>query len=342
MSRRRSSSTKAKRIAKGWGSSPPFFVVVGDGEMEPFWLAVASGLFRLASASPCGIIAGRWKVAGSHSLHCRSPHGVLDLERNGIMQNDRIRLQKYLSECSVASRRKAEELIEQGKVKINGRIAILGDKVSPREDVVTVAGRRIRREKGSRYYLMLYKPRGFVTTMHDEMGRRCVADLLDDVPVRVYPVGRLDRDSEGLLLCTNDGDFANRMMHPSGHVPKTYRVTVRPPVSAQQLDALRAGVVIDGRPTAPCEVDPLVEEDARVVLRVVLQEGRNRQIRKMCEAVGLEVTRLKRTAVGSLTLGMLPQGKWRELTEQEVRSLISESKHALPPGQKGGLRKNLR
>lgn len=257
------------------------------------------------------------------------------------MQNDRIRLQKYLSECSVASRRKAEELIEQGKVKINGHVARLGDKVSPREDVVTLAGRRIKREKGSRYYLMLHKPRGFVTTMHDEMGRRCVADLLDDVPVRVYPVGRLDRDSEGLLLCTNDGDFANRMMHPSGHVPKTYRVTVRPPVRAQQLDTLRAGVAIDGRPTAPCEVDVLFEEDSRVVLRVVLQEGRNRQIRKMCEAVGLEVTRLKRTAVGSLTLGMLPQGKWRELTEQEVRSLISESKHALTSDPNGGLRKKL-
>lgn len=243
------------------------------------------------------------------------------------MQDDRIRLQKYLSECSVASRRKAEELIEQGKVKVNGRIAHLGDKVSPRADVVTVGSKRIVREKGGRMYIMLHKPRGFVTTLSDEMGRRCVADLLDDVPARVYPVGRLDRDSEGLLLCTNDGDFANRMMHPSGHVPKTYRVTVRPPVNENQLDRLRTGVVIDGRTTSPCEVAVLAEEEGRVVLRVILQEGRNRQIRKMCEEVGLEVARLKRTAVGSLTLGMLPQGKWRELSDQEVRNLISESKH---------------
>ncbi len=250
------------------------------------------------------------------------------------MKDDRIRLQKYLSECSVASRRKSEELIEQGKVKINGHPARLGDKVSPRSDVVTVGGQRIVRPKGNRVYIMLHKPRGFVTTMSDEMGRRCVADLLDDAPARVYPVGRLDRDSEGLLLCTNDGDFANRMMHPSGHVPKTYRVTVRPPVSDEQLDRLRTGVVIDGRPTAPCEVSILADEDSRVVLRVILQEGRNRQIRKMCEEVGLEVARLKRTAVGSLTLGMLPQGKWRELSENEVRDLISESKHGAPGGRK--------
>ncbi len=258
------------------------------------------------------------------------------------MQDDRIRLQKYLSECSVASRRKAEELIEQGKVKVNGRVAHLGDKVSPRADVVTVGSRRIVRERGGRMYLMLHKPRGFVTTMSDEMGRRCVADLLDDVPVRVYPVGRLDRDSEGLLLFTNDGDFANRMMHPSGHVPKTYRVTVRPPVREEQLDALRSGVVIEGRATAPCEVTVLSEEDARVVLRVILQEGRNRQIRKMCEAVGLEVARLKRTAVGSLTLGMLPQGKWRELSEQEVRTLISDSKHPKAGENSKKFRKNHR
>ena len=258
------------------------------------------------------------------------------------MQDDWIRLQKYLSECSVASRRKAEELIEQGKVKVNGHVAKLGDKVSPRDDVVTLSGRRIQREKGGRIYLMLHKPRGFVTTMNDEMGRRCVADLLDDVPARVYPVGRLDRESEGLLLCTNDGDFANRMMHPSGHVVKTYRVTVRPPVRTEQLDAMRAGVVVDGRATAPCEIDVLAEEESRVVLRVLLQEGRNRQIRKMCEAVGLEVARLKRTAVGSLSLGMLPQGKWRELTEQEVRALISDSKHTPASRPKGNLRKNHR
>ena len=145
-----------------------------------------------------------------------------------------------------------------------------------------------------------------------------------------------------MLLCTNDGEFANRMMHPSGHVTKTYRVTVRPPVSEAQLDEMSAGIVIDGRKTAPCEIAVLAQEEARVVLRVKLEEGRNRQIRKMCEAVGLEVARLKRTAVGSLSLGMLPQGKWRELSEQEVRTLISESKHAQEKQNGPTLRKNRR
>ncbi len=232
-----------------------------------------------------------------------------------------VRLQKYLSECGVASRRKSEELIVAGSVKINGVKAILGDKVDPFKDKVTVKGKPVRKID-QKVYLMLHKPRGFITTMSDEQGRKCVADLTEDAPQKVYPVGRLDRDSEGLLLMTNDGEFSNLMMHPRSHVSKTYRVTVRPPVTEQMLDTLAAGIVIDGRRTAPCEVEIIEKDDNRIVLRFVLYEGRNREIRRMCEAVGLEVARLKRVAIDTLKLGMLPQGKWRELSEQEVKRLI--------------------
>lgn len=245
------------------------------------------------------------------------------------MTDDRIRLQKYLSQCAVASRRKAEELIDAGKVKVNGRPAQLGDKVSPRKDTVTVSGKKVVFSK-STYYIMLHKPRGFITTMEDERGRKCVAQLVEDVGARVYPVGRLDKDSEGLLLLTNDGEFANAMTHPSKHVPKTYRVTVRPDVTEEQLIKLSTGIEIDGRMTAPVDVHIIEKQEGRVVLEMILREGRNRQIRKMCEALGLEVARLKRTAVGSVKLGMLAQGKWRELTEDEVHKLMVSSGMKVP------------
>lgn len=238
---------------------------------------------------------------------------------NGIM-----RLQKYLAQCGVASRRKSEELIESGKVKINGRVAQIGDKVNPKKDDITVSGKKIVKSK--KYtYIMLHKPRGFITTMSDEMDRKCVAMLVKDVGARVYPVGRLDRESEGLLLMTNDGEFANAMTHPTKHVPKTYRVTVRPSISEEQITKLSTGIDIDGRMTAPAEVRVVKREENRVVIEIILYEGRNRQIRKMCDALGLEVARLKRIAVGSLKLGMLPQGKWRELSEEEVHKLASNA-----------------
>ena len=240
------------------------------------------------------------------------------------MTDDRIRLQKYLSMCAVASRRKAEELIAQGKVKVNGKVAQIGDKISPKHDTVTVSGRKI---VGSRkhYYIMLHKPRGYITTMDDEMGRKCVAELVRDVGARVYPVGRLDKDSEGLLLMTNDGEFANHMTHPSKHIPKTYRVTVRPDVTEDMLTAFATGMEIDGRITVPADAHIIEKQDNRVVMEIVLYEGRNRQIRKMCESLGLEVARLKRTSMGSLKLGMLPPGKWRELKEDEVHKLMVSS-----------------
>ena len=235
-----------------------------------------------------------------------------------------IRLQKFLSLCGVASRRKAEEMILQGRVKINGKPAILGDKVTDR-DKVFVNGKRVIAPRTKYRYIMLHKPRGFITTMSDEKGRKCVAELVKDVGERVYPVGRLDKDSEGMLIFTNDGEFANKIMHPRNSIYKIYRVTVRPSVTEEQLEKLETGVVIDGQKTAPAIVHVLVQdkEQGRVVLEMILHEGKNREIRKMCEAVGLEVARLKRTQIGGVKMGMLKQGAWRDLTEKEVKNLLA-------------------
>lgn len=253
----------------------------------------------------------------------------LALHQNiGGNMND-IRIQKVLSENGIVSRRKAEELIEKGKIHVNGHPAVLGQKINPYRDVVTVNNERIYlNNKTQKVYIMLNKPRGYVTTMSDELGRRCVKELVEDAPERVYPIGRLDKDSEGLLLMTNDGDFANLIMHPSHHISKTYRVTVRPSVSEEQLTQLASGVEIDGRMTAPAVIHVLEKEVGRVVLQITIYEGRNRQIRKMCEAVGLEVARLKRTTVGPLKLGMLQPGEWRELKPTEVGMLRNAVKTA--------------
>ena len=240
------------------------------------------------------------------------------------MADNKVRLQKYLSECGVASRRKAEDLIAAGKVKGNGKPASIGDKIDPKNDTVVVAGKKVRKSKKNTY-IMLHKPRGFITTLSDEMGRKCVAQLIEDVGTRVYPVGRLDRDSEGLLLLTDDGEFANSLTHPTHHVPKTYRVTVRPTITEEQVTALTTGIEIDGRMTMPSEVRVLEKKEGRVVLEIIIYEGRNRQIRKMCDALGLEVARLKRTQIGSVKLGMLKQGDWRNLTDEEVHKLMVAS-----------------
>ena len=234
-----------------------------------------------------------------------------------------IRLQKFIAQCGIASRRKAEELILGGHVKVNGKTAILGDKVLPTDKVV-VRGKRIVVPKGGNYrYIMLNKPRGFITTMNDERGRKCVAQLVENVGERVYPIGRLDKDSEGMLVFTNDGDFANKVMHPKNNVYKIYRVTVRPSIDEDQLVKLETGVELDGRKTAPAYVRVIHKEQGRVVLEMILHEGKNREIRRMCEAVGLEVARLKRTQIGGVKMGMLKQGDWRDLTEQEVKKLLA-------------------
>ena len=239
------------------------------------------------------------------------------------MANNEVRLQKFMADMGVASRRKSEELIKAGKVKVNGHIAQIGDKINPRKDLVSIGKNKITNvKKRKMVYIMLNKPRGYVTTVSDELGRKTVMDLVKDIDERIYPVGRLDKDSEGLLILTNDGSFTNCLTHPSHNYAKVYRVTVRPSVNVEILYNLSNGIEIDGRKTAPAEVTVLEEQENRVVLEFILHEGRNREIRKMCESQGLEVARLKRNSIGSLKLGMLKQGQYRELTEQEVKKLL--------------------
>ena len=234
---------------------------------------------------------------------------------------EKIRIQKMIADSGYCSRRKAEELISRGRVKLNGHPVKLGDKCGFK-DLITIDGERIYMPRKRNFvYIMLNKPRGYVTTVSDDLDRRCVMDLLDGVEERVYPVGRLDRNSEGLLLFTNDGEFANSIMHPSRHISKTYRVTVRPDINDDQLIRLSEGVEIDGRKTLPATVVVKEKQEGRVVLLITIKEGRNRQIRKMCEAVGLEVARLRRISIGPLRLGMLKPGTYRELTAEELRAL---------------------
>ena len=241
------------------------------------------------------------------------------------MRSNLVRLQKFMADCGVASRRKSEVLIENGAVKVNGKPASLGDKVNPASDKVYVHNKRVvLKRKGGKRYIMLNKPRGYVTTMKDEMGRKCVADLVKDIPERVYPVGRLDKDSEGLLILTNDGDFSNQVTHPKQEINKVYHVTVRPDMTAEQAKTLSGGIVIDGRKTAPCEVRVMNRLEDRTNVEMVLHEGRNREIRKMCEYFDLEVIRLRRISIGSVKMGKLKKGMWRDLTEAEIRKLTSK------------------
>lgn len=229
------------------------------------------------------------------------------------------RLQKILSRYGVASRRQAEIMISEGRVRVNGNTASLGDTADEKEDVIQVDGVRLKKAPPARY-IMLNKPRGYVTTMSCEKGRKNVADLVSDCGDRVYPVGRLDMYSEGLLLMTNDGELANRMMHPKASFEKKYHVWL----SGYSDDALRTltgSILIDGRMTSPAKVRILNRKEDIVMAEFVLCEGRNRQIRRLCEAAGARVTRLKRVKEGPLFLGDLPVGKWRELTEEELSAL---------------------
>ena len=229
------------------------------------------------------------------------------------------RIQKILSARGVASRRKAEEMIASGRVSCNGVPCLLGDTADPDTDIIAVDGVAIGTQPDF-VYIMLNKPRGFVTTLSDEKGRKNAAQLVADCGVRVYPVGRLDMDSEGLLLFTNDGEFANSLMHPKHEVKKTYRVTV---LGFRQncLEALERPITLDGYTIRNPEVALLETKGEKAILEVTIHEGRNRQVRRMCAAAGMTVTRLVRIREGGVTLGDLPKGKWRYLTAQEINAL---------------------
>ena len=233
------------------------------------------------------------------------------------------RIQKVLADQTDLSRRAADKLIAEGRVKVNGHPVGLGDKMDPNVDKVSIDGKSVRIVRKRQYvYIMLHKPRGFLTTRSDEHGRKTVMDLVQGVDAHLRPVGRLDKDSEGLLLMTDDGAFINLLTHPSGGVGKLYRVPVHPRATEEQVIQMSSGVVLDdGVKTQPCVIHVVTDEPEHTVMEITLYEGRNRQIRRMCAAVGLEVVRLKRSAEGPVKLGMLQPGEWRELKRSEVNAL---------------------
>ena len=232
------------------------------------------------------------------------------------------RLQKIIAARGLCSRRQAEKWIEEGRVRVNGNTAHLGDTADITEDVIEVDGKRLPKA-GKKVYLMLNKPRGYVTTLSDEKGRKNAAELVAGCGTRVYPVGRLDMDSEGLLLFTNDGDFANLMMHPKHEVDKVYRVWVTN-FAPEKLEALAQPIELDGYKIRKPKVRPVRTEQNRAILDVTIHEGRNRQVRRMCQAAGMEVARLLRIAEVGLRLGTLKTGQWRELEPREIELLLKD------------------
>ena len=239
---------------------------------------------------------------------------------------DSIKLQKYFSDCRILSRRAAEEEIKQGKVTVNGERAFLGMRISPDVDVVVYKGARVIAQSEEKLYILLNKPRGIVTTLSDEKGRPTVLSLISGLGARVYPVGRLDIDSDGLLLLTNDGALTNKLTHPRHKIPKIYNVTVKGEVTEGALTLLSSPLVIDGYKIQPVKVEIIKKEPSQTILKMTLYEGRNRQIRKMCALADLKITRLTRVALGNIALGSLEVGKWRFLTQSETDYLLRESK----------------
>ena len=230
------------------------------------------------------------------------------------------RIQKILSDRGMTSRRQAEAWIAEGRVLVNGRVALLGELADPEVDEILVDGKKIPSPQ-KKVYIMLHKPRGFVTTMHDEKGRPDVASLVADCETRVYPVGRLDYDSEGLLLFTNDGDFANAMMHPKHEVEKTYMAWVTG-YHENGTQLLKRRIVLDGAPISAPKVRLMDHSETNARYLITIHEGRNRQVRRMCEEAGMHVTRLMRIGEGKLRLGDLEKGKWRHLTEEEMAEFL--------------------
>ncbi len=241
------------------------------------------------------------------------------------MRVELVRIQKYIADCGLCSRRAAESLMEAGRVTKNGYPVHLGEKMDPSRDLIKVDGKAIKPQNREKVTLMLYKPRGYITTMSDEQGRKCVADLIAKERIRLYPVGRLDKDSEGLLLLTNDGDLANKLTHPANNIPKTYRVIIKGNLNREHIKAFENGIYIaeDDYTTRSAEVDILEIKPDRTVFYLTIYEGKNREIRKMCEALGLEVLRLKRDKIADLSIGTLRAGQYRALTVKETDYLYS-------------------
>ena len=239
---------------------------------------------------------------------------------------EKIRLQKFFTECGIMSRRNAENEILNGKVTVNGKVASLGDKVDPASDVVMYKGKILEMPIGEHIYIALHKPRGYLTSMTDDRGRKCVSELVADLGSRVYPVGRLDLNSEGLLLLTDDGELANVLTHPKHSVKKIYNVSYRGEITNEKIDILRAPMLIDGYKTSGAEVEIIEKHDGGGKLKITISEGRNRQIRKMCEQVHLQVSRLCRVQIGEIKLGGLDLGKWRFLDKSQIKYLKSIKK----------------
>jgi len=237
-----------------------------------------------------------------------------------------VRLQKYMAECGIASRRKSEELIAKGYVKVNGEIVTeAGVKVDPEVDKIEFRSTDYEMKPEKKVYLVLNKPVGYVTSLSDEKGRSTVMEFLKDIPERIVPVGRLDMYTSGLLLFSNDGDFINKITHPSHETTKTYVVKTRGVPTEADLEKLRNGVLIDGVTTSPAKVELLLKDNTNDVARIKVQihEGRNRQVRKMVESIGLSTIALSRESIGNLTLEGLEKGQWRYLTKDEIKDLIS-------------------
>lgn len=237
------------------------------------------------------------------------------------------RLQKYVSDCGLMSRRSAEKEIELGHFTINGVKAEIGDKVDPINDVVEYKGKPIFNDKPHGYtYIILNKPKGYITSMSDEKGRKCVTELVADLGIRVYPVGRLDYNSEGLLIMTDDGAFTEYMTHPRHEIPKIYQVRLKGELTNEELERLEAPMMIDGRRIMPVDCKVIERKTTSTLVEMTLFEGRNRQIRKMCEQVGLTIRTLKRVAIGNITLADLGVGKWRFLSAAQVKYLMGKDK----------------
>lgn len=244
-----------------------------------------------------------------------------------------VRLQKYISSCGVMSRRSAETLIVSKKILVNGKYAKLGEKVDPEKDIIKIGKTIVKGKiKKTNCYFALYKPRGYLTSMKDEFSRKCIVDLIKDIRTRVYPIGRLDKDSEGLLLLTNDGDFANLVMHPSSEVEKKYIVTVTPIITKKILDNFLKGVTVNKEKLSVKKAVLINDNNAtnESLLHLTLTEGKNRHIRKMCNFFNLKVKKLKRISVGPVKLSKLRPGEYRSLSKKEINELMNFKKIKQP------------